>query len=853
MKKNLQKCIFFCNFAPDFDLYIRLFSCDPMNKIYAYFREHRFALWFTLLLCIGASAALAVQCNLTEDISALLPKGNNPAMDVTFNKLKVKDMIFVRAEAEDDEILHEALTEFLDRVVELDSADGFVESVLYRPDPSLLMDAAMWVSDHAVTYLDFTEEGMDTITSVPHIVRTLQAYERILDTDAGAYLYDILAYDPCGMAMETFMFNTRDLQEAAGGLKHLFPRGVAFIAPTIGTTQSKSADKLIRHLEQAEKEVNIDYPDVTFHYHGIIVESAGNSRQIKRDLATTVAISLLIAMVLLGIFFRHPKYLVIMLLPVVFGALMALAIIYLYQGTMSIMALGLGAIVMGVALSYVMHVLIHFVYTGNGSETVRVQTKPVLMGSLTTIGAFAGLLFTESPLLQNFGLFALLTVFGTTMASLIFMPQFFPRNYEPNRKAFALLERLNSMQPERKPWLVAGVMVVVIAAICFSGKYTFDSNLMNIGYRSPKYLESVQGWNDYVSHGHKQQFFAAMSTDLDEALASLPAIEECCAQLQEEGLIHGYMKTSSLMPSMETQEQRLEHWSEYFTPEMQQKVWRNVERACAKENIDPTMFDPFREKMENPGEAELLYESEMVPEELIGNLVEKIGDYYLVFFPVTLDATNLNCVTDRLMEVPNCVVLNPFYYATSLVELTRIDFNRIMMISSIFVFLLLFFTYLFDPVVHCGSEKSSALGRTTSVLVHTIVISLIAFAPMMLSWYAVLGAMAIAGQPFNLLNIVVSSFIFGIGVDYSIFIMDGLMHAENSPEGARLLTMHKTAITLSGFVLILCMFSLIFAEHPAIHGIAFCSLFGMITTMLLSYTIQPLLYRWYMKNKSIQK
>ena len=39
-----------------------------------------------------------------------------------------------------------------------------------------------------------------------------------------------------------------------------------------------------------------------------------------------------------------------------------------------------------------------------------------------SIGAFAGLLFTDSQLLRDFGLFASLTLVGTTLFSLVLLP-----------------------------------------------------------------------------------------------------------------------------------------------------------------------------------------------------------------------------------------------------------------------------------------------------------------------------------------------------------------------------------------------------------------------------------------------
>ena len=129
-------------------------------------------------------------------------------------------------------------------------------------------------------------------------------------------------------------------------------------------------------------------------------------------------------------------------------------------------------------------------------------------------------------------------------------------------------------------------------------------------------------------------------------------------------------------------------------------------------------------------------------------------------------------------------------------------------------------------------------------------LTLIALLPMLLSWYTVLGAMALFGQTFNLVNIIVSSFVFGIGVDYSVFIMEGLRKGDDDNPT---MVYNKTAITMSATILVICMFVLGFAVHPAVSSISFASTVGMITTIMLSYTIEPILYRFYMKIKNRKK
>ena len=122
-------------------------------------------------------------------------------------------------------------------------------------------------------------------------------------------------------------------------------------------------------------------------------------------------------------------------------------------------------------------------------------------------------------------------------------------------------------------------------------------------------------------------------------------------------------------------------------------------------------------------------------------------------------------------------------------------------------------------------------------------LTLLGFAPILLSWLIVLGAMVIFDVRFNLINIIISTFIFGIGVDYSIFVINGLTGKES-----RLLGYHKTAIFFSAVILIVTVSSMLIAVHPAIRSVGFSTLIGLLSAVILSYVVQPAVYRW-LKNR----
>jgi predicted RND superfamily exporter protein len=201
-----------------------------------------------------------------------------------------------------------------------------------------------------------------------------------------------------------------------------------------------------------------------------------------------------------------------LLLPVVYGAFFALTGMYFIKGGMSLMALGIGAIVLGVALSYCLHVLTHYKYVSDPERVIREQTKPVILGSLTTIGAFAGLLFTKSELLWDFGMFASLGMIGTTLCCLIFLPHFFkPERNRLNQKAIGAIEKFNTYPYEKHKWLIA-VVAIIFAVSLYTGRWvTFDSNLRNIGHYEPKVMRSMSLLAQKTMPGLENKYFAVLS------------------------------------------------------------------------------------------------------------------------------------------------------------------------------------------------------------------------------------------------------------------------------------------------------------------------------------------------------
>src|SRR6202035_4597607 len=122
-------------------------------------------------------------------------------------------------------------------------------------------------------------------------------------------------------------------------------------------------------------------------------------------------------------YFKTRKAPFLILLPVILGALFSLSVIYWIKGTISVIALAAGSIVLGIAINYSLHVYNHFRHRRDMRAVIADLAFPLTVGSLTTIGGFLGLQFVKSEMLKDLGLFAAFSLIGASLSSLIFLPQ----------------------------------------------------------------------------------------------------------------------------------------------------------------------------------------------------------------------------------------------------------------------------------------------------------------------------------------------------------------------------------------------------------------------------------------------
>ena len=830
-------------------------------RLSRYFHSHRVFCWLSMVALFAFFGFFATQLHLEEDINKLMPSSKNEdgTTKLAFADLKIKDKVFLlfsltptpsltgegnSSEEESVALLVNVCDEFVDSLLQRDSTSQTIGDIFYQLDEELLPDGIDYLTEHLPAYIDTSAYArFDTLLTREHFVQQMQQNREDLTGEFGEMFPELIQMDPIGMR-SVLADQMEPLTSASGSYKtidsHFFVPDstvcIAFITPRYSATNTGQGSAMFQMLNTQIEQFAKKFPEVRISYHGTPASGFYNSTQIKHDLTTTIAGALLLVLLFLLFCFRRWDTIPLLLLPVAFGTLFGLTMMYWLKGEFSLLALGIGGVVLGVALSYVLHVLTHQQFVNDTEQLLRDQVKPVLLGCLTTIGSFAGLLFVKTDLLRDFGLFAAFAILGTTLFSLAYLPQLLrPTQALPKGGMLGYLNRCQSSNYlSKRPLLRRGlgglfavVIIVCIGAFIIGGT-RFDADMHNLGYDHPLTEYSEQLLREKTYTNDKTKYFASQGRTMEEAIENFALLDRKLDSLQRLGLVKSYTRTNQVFVPVRQQQERIETWKQYWTDERLAQVRLLIAQTAPQAGLNAEAFGPFFEAATRDYQPDALYGAGLIPPGYQSTLTEQsYGGDYLVFTSVRCQNDSVRSsesdymrICDAIAKEPNLLVLDTYYYTTDTLNEMSEDFNLLQWLSMAFVLVVLWLSFHFNWR-------------------HT----LLAFAPILLSWLIVLGVMVLFDVQFNLISIIISTFIFGIGVDYSIFIMHGLTSKDST------LNYHKTAIFLSAVVLITTVCSMLIAQHPAIRSVGFTTLVGLLAAVILSYFLQPAIYRWLNKEK----
>lgn len=802
--------------------------------LYDYFERHKILFYLSLISCVLLMGFFALQVRFEENITQFFPDTKDSQNTIkVFDNLKIKDKIIIMLSSADTchQVEPDSLIEAAGQLQQTltEKAGGtLIKGIFAQVDQSLIGGATDFVYEHLPLFLTDTDyQRFDSLLTEKGIQAIMQKNYTNLLSPAGIALRSYILRDPLGLGSEALK-HLQDFQLEANYEiydEHIFSKDgstlLMFITPVFSTGSTGKNDELIKILEEELQHVQGESPTIRAEYFGGPSVGVYNARQIKKDTILTSSLALLIIIVFISLVFKRKRSIPLIITPVLFGGLFALFLIFFIKGSISAIAVGAGSAVMGIALSYSIHMLAHQNHVSTVQQLIKEIAYPLTVGSFTTIGAFMGLIFTSSDLLRDFGLFASLALVGTTLFCLIYLPHFLKGQADVKQgRVLRIIEKINAYSYEKNKWLVGGILLITIICLFTSQKVGFNNDMMSLNYEPQHLKQSEEKLMQLFDSDEKTVLFVSVGKDMNQATETYAITNQKLSTLKDQGLIKDYASASQFLISPQEQQLRLKRWKDYWTDEKQQQIREQLETAAAEYRFRPGSFEPFYQWLNQPfGEYHYTAQEDDLSGKLLNEWQTSADSITMLISQIRISDQNKETVYQHFSKDQDVVIFDRSYFANKWVSAINDDFYLILYISSFLIFFALWFSY----------------GR--------IELTLMSFLPMLVSWVIILGLMGILGIEFNIINIILSTFIFGIGDDFSIFIMDGLQNKYRT--GQKVLNSHKTAIFFSAFTTVVGMGALVFAKHPALQSISLISILGMIAVVLVAYTIQPLIFRFF--------
>ena len=787
----------------------------------------RRSLLFCLLLVLTAGLALsALRQTYKEDISDFLPLSSRQgdAMKV-YQEISGAQRIFAVFQCSDSTRTEpDSITAAIDDFVALLQRDSVMppESVTAVIDAEEMMRLTDFVCDN-IPYFLLPEDyrRMDSLLAgEDYVARRMGQNRQLLMLPGSGTTARMLCRDPLMLfspVLSALQSNTPSLSwENYDG--YIFSpdmqRAYVMMTSPFGTSETDGNGRLIDRLRRSADESERLHPSVRIRFTGGPVIAVGNARQIRSDSILAISLSLTLILLLLLRVFRSVRHLLLMLLAISWGWLFAMGVLSLFHDGISLIVVGISSVILGLAVNYPLHFIAHLRHSASVRQALRETLVPLTVGNITTVGAFLTLVPLESAALRDLGLFSALLLAGTVLFTLLFLPHLVQM---PRIKGDTpLIRRLAGFSLEGRMWLMWPILLITLFLGWKSFDAGFDADISHINFMTPEQHEDMNRLHAVQSAATdgEELFVVTEDSTLDAALSRRHA--------QNHNFQFSILNSqlTRFLPSPEEQKERLALWRDFIARHREQ-LTKGLDKSAQNEGFNASSFEQFFNVLNK--------EYKTMPASYFAPLTETV----LARNVVSDSVSGRHCTVDILC-------LKPQELETAKAQLGNAS-------PATYVFTL---DEIHTSLASRLSDSFNYIGWACAVVVFFflwasfghIELALISFLPMAVSWLWILGLMSLLDIQFNVVNIILATFIFGQGDDYTIFITEGCQY--EYAYRRRMLSSYKQSIIVSALIMFIGIGALIFARHPALFSLAEVTVVGMSSVVLTACLLPPLVFRW---------
>ncbi len=808
-------------------------------RIYDMLSRHQKASVFLVVVLFLGLAGLTLHVKYEEDISKFLPRDElDEKYAAVYQAITRQDQVAVVFSSRDTarvvpiDSLEEAMSFFGEQLDKLHIVKGLQVQV----DEDAVLRMLTFMGQNYPYFLkeeDYVR--IDRLLRDPSYIRwQLEEDKKTLMLPMGGVAMQTLRYDP----LHLFSPALNRLQSLQPNHQYVVDDGyvftkdgkyslITFSTPYGSSETYKNADLLekINHLMEATEKA---YPNLHISVIGAPFIAVTNAQQIKKDSMIAISISIVLILILLFRHYQRRTDLLWIAVSIFFGWLFALAGMAVFKDSVSIIVLGIGSVIIGISVNYPLHFIDHVRELSSDPEAqdpiqrtaLKEMVPPLLIGNITTVAAFLCLVWLDAQAMRDLGVFGSLMLIGTILFVLVFLPLFIKvKRIQASASTTAGVSVLDDSHRRHTGKIIWAVVLLTLVLGYFSLQTSFDSNLSHINFMTADQKQNIQLLSPAMQGS--SVFVVAEGKNLGDALRKYQRfVSPVLKEIKKEGLAIKVTGISDFILSEEQQRKACERWHAFWQEKQEQVAFlKTFQEECQRQGFSADAFQPFLELVTAMPKPRPLTYFKPITDPMGSHFMLRQGEEARIVSYVQVDDQHEDSI--KAMVRGKCASVYAFSskdISNQLVDVLNDSFNYIGFVCGFVVFFFLWVSF----------------GR--------IELSLLSFLPLAVGWIWILGIMQIFGQQFNIVNIILATFIFGQGDDYTIFITEGLIY--EYAYGRKRLASYKKSVALSALIMFIGIGTLSFAKHPALRSLGIVTVIGMATVVLMANYLPPIVFRW---------
>ncbi len=802
-------------------------------SLYKFAYKNKFRSIGIALVVLFLLGFFAHKISFQENINQLIPSSEQSSITAkVLDQVNFADKITIIISSKNNGSSEE-LTQYANQF--LDSIDAnckpFISKVQGKIDEENIKETFDFVYSNLPLFLDKNDYvAIQNKLQNDSIASIVEADYKSLISPTGIVSKDFILQDPLGISFIAL----KKLQQLSVGDDFELENGfvltkdkknlLLFITPKLPTNETDKNTIFIEKLNEIKNNLNAKFTDtVAMTYFGSTPVAVANATQIKADVRNTSIFAGVCLILILAFFYRNISTPILIFIPSIFGALFALAVLYFVKGSISAISLGISSILLGETTDYSIYVLTHLRNKKDIKLLYKDISKPLLLCGTTTAISFLCLFFVKSEALKDLGVFAALSVIATSFFSLVLIPLLYKSKNEVLIPNSNIVDKLGSYSYQKNKFLLVSVVIMMIVSFFTYSKVTFNNDLSSLNFMSPDLKMAEKKLENIANISSKSIYLVAYGKSYEEVVANNNLLFNALESDKKSNQILNFSSIGGIVFSESLQQQKIQEWYTFWDAAKKYNLKNELIFYGNKFGFKSNSFSLFYETLDKKFTPVSIAEYMKVKSFFLDEFLANKNGFHSISTLVKVANDKRDAFVNEIKKQPNLVVIDRQQTNETFLGNLKTNFEDLVNYSFIAIFLILLLAFR---------------------RIELVIISII---PILISWLFTTGIMGIFGLQFNVINIIVCTLIFGIGVDYSIFMTMALQKEQTF--GKVELPTYRTSILLSVATTILGIGVLIFAGHPALKSIAAISIIGIFSALLITFILQPLVFDFFVTNR----